>query len=156
MSQRARFGPSADTLRVATGRVACALALGIVLAGCAGQSVEPSGVDTGIQFLCRETDCPPGLVVEAGDQAWALSFSGGVVIVHDHNPVHVRVLDPSTCEAYADFTANPGSGWLVTFESSGSPSVQETDAYELGPAMSDAPFTGCPEGSDSGGNLASP
>jgi hypothetical protein len=149
VSPRTRYGVFADALRVAKGRVASALALGILVAGCAGQSLEPSGVDTGIQFLCRETDCPPGLVVEVGDQAWALSFSGGVVIVHDHNPVDVRVLDPSTCEAFADFTANPGSGWLVTFESSGSPSVQETDAYELGPAMSNAPLTGCPKGSGS-------
>jgi hypothetical protein len=149
VSLSTRFGPNAAPLGIALERVPNALALAILLAGCIGQPVQSSVVDTGIQIVCRETSCRPSLVVEVGDRAWALGVGGGVAIVHYHNPVDVRVLDPATCRAFAEFTASPGSGWRVTFESAGTASVEETGAYELGPAMSEVPLTGCPEGSGS-------
>ena len=87
---------------------------------------------------------PEELVLEIRDRAW--DGYGGVVSVATRDAVDVRLVGLAGCRTYAQFSAPPGSAWVIRFTEEGSARLEDWTGrgIETGPGLPDRPASGCP------------
>jgi len=96
----------------------------------------------------REWQPVDDYTLEIGLSAWSLEreFGGGVGGREFTGTVRVRLVRPSDCASLVTFFADPNSYWVIRFDSSGTPHVEDWTggAGELGPALSEGRLSRCP------------
>jgi hypothetical protein len=73
--------------------------------------------------------------------------AGGVVSVQTCETLQVRLIRLADCTSFAAFQAEPGSKWVIRFDSDEVPTPErlpEGQPIELGPALVEGRVSGCP------------
>jgi hypothetical protein len=71
----------------------------------------------------------------------------GVVSVQTREPLPLRLVRPVDCSVPVAFQAQPGSNYVIRFDSAEVPTPErlpEGSAMELGPALVEGRLSGCP------------
>jgi hypothetical protein len=91
-----------------------------------------------------DSDAPEELVLEVGNRAW-LGYDG-VVSVTTLVPLDVRLVGRDSCRIYAQFSAQPGTRWVIRFAADGSVGVEDWTGRPMdsGPLLPERKPSGCP------------
>lgn len=121
----------------------------LVVSGC---SPTPSlSAEAGVHLTCQPQRCPDGpVLIEIGSLAFEAEIADGTVLVPAETPVEVRILNPDSCEVFAEFSADLHSRYVVALTTARPPDIVDTTQAEepigfpMGPSMAVAAPSSCP------------
>lgn len=127
-----------------------------LLAGCLGPpsptaSLGPTpNPEVGVHVYCREEGCPDGRVlIEIGPTAWEAQDADGTALAPADSTVEVRIVDPDSCQVFAEFAAEPNGRYVVEVSAVGESTVVDTTAqgnvaFPMGPSTLPSSLSQCP------------
>jgi hypothetical protein len=121
-----------------------------LLTGCLAEPSPTPIPEVGVHVSCRPESCPDGRVlIEIGSTAWEAQDADGTALAPADSPVDVRILDPDSCEVFAEFTAEPHSRYVVEVAAVGPSTVMDTAhaeniVFPMGPSTLPTEPSDCP------------